>query len=179
MKKFMICFMALFVFGWTQAQEQEPVFGFKSGANFSNFSGDADADMRTGYYFGFLADFSISEKFHLQPEVLYSIEGGDGDVDLGINYIKVPVMAKYYVAEGFSLQAGPYLSVLTSTVESDFKDALKTLDYGLGFGLGYEFKNGLLIDGRFNLGLANIYDGEGAASVQNTAIQVGLGYRFF
>ncbi|GGD29738.1 porin family protein [Flavobacterium orientale] len=177
MKKIIVFSIALFSFGVVHSQE--PVYGVKGGANFSNFSGDADSDMRTGYYFGFLADFTISEKFHLQPEVLYSIEGADDEIDLGINYIKVPVMAKYYVADGFSLQAGPYLSILTSTVERDFKDSVKTLDYGLGFGLGYEFKNGLLIDGRFNLGLANIYDGEGSASVQNRAIQVGLGYRFF
>jgi opacity protein-like surface antigen len=110
---------------------------------------------------------------------LYSIEGGDGDVDLGINYIKVPVMGKYYVADGFALQAGPYLSILTTTVESDFKDSVKNIDYGVGFGLGYEFKNGLLIDGRYNLGLANIYDGGGSDSFKNRTIQVGLGYRFF
>ncbi|GGD29742.1 porin family protein [Flavobacterium orientale] len=176
MKKIMLSILAVVAFGTANAQDV--TFGVKAGANFSNFTGDFDTDGRTGFYIGGLADFAISEKFHVQPELLYSMEGGDTDgFDAGVNYLRVPIMAKYYVAEGFSLQAGPSVAFKIGTVEEEFDEAVKSIDFGLGLGAGYELSGGLFFDLRYNLGLANISDIEGA-DAKNTNLQVGLGYRF-
>ncbi len=148
-------------------------FGPKAGVTFTNITGDGDNDGKTGFFVGGFADISISEKFHVQPEVLYSSEGAD---DASIDYIRIPIMAKYYVSEGFNLMAGPNIGFKVAT-ENDFVDeATKSTDFGLGLGAAYDLPMGLIIEARYNLGLANISDGGGDA--KNTGFQIGLGYKF-
>ena len=84
-------------------------------------------------------------------------------------------MAKFYVMDGLNLQAGPELAFKAGG-DDTIKDGVKSMDYGLGFGAGYELESGLMFDARYNLGLANISDGAG--SYKNVDIQIGLGYRF-
>lgn len=171
MKKIILTIMAFAAFGTANAQDIK--FGVKAGANFSNFTGDADVDGRTGFYIGGLADFAVSEKFHVQPEVLYSMEGGK---DAELDFIRIPIMAKYYVMDGLNLQAGPMIAFKMGG--DDLTDEItKSLDYGLGFGAAYELPIGVFFDLRYNLGLSNISDVDGF-DVGTTAFQVGLGYRF-
>ncbi|MEZ4837888.1 porin family protein [Flavobacterium sp.] len=171
MKKIILSILAVAAFGTANAQDTK--FGVKAGANFSNFTGDADLDGRTGFYVGGLVDISITEKFHVQPELLYSMEGAD---DAELDLIRIPIMAKYYVMDGLNLQAGPVLGFKIGA--EDFVDeATKSLDYGLGFGAGYELPMGLFFDARYNLGLANISDSDGF-DLGTSAFQIGLGYKF-
>lgn len=174
MKKIILSAIAVMAFGFANAQDIK--FGVKAGLNNTNLTGDdVDADAKTSFYIGGLVDFTVSEKFHVQPELLYSNEGASDDA--GISYLRLPVMAKFYVAEGFSLQAGPELAFKIGTEEDFVDEATKSLDFGLGLGAGYELTNGLFFDARYNLGLANIADYDGG-DIKNTGFQVGLGYRF-
>ena len=149
-------------------------FGVKAGLNNSNYTGDADSDAATSFYVGGLVDFAVSEKFHVQPELLYSVEGADED---SMTFLRLPIMAKYYVADGFSLQAGPEFAFKIAAENELTDEFSKSLDYGLGLGAGYELESGLFFDARYNLGLANISDVDGF-DVGTSSIQVGLGYRF-
>ncbi|KGO89520.1 porin family protein [Flavobacterium suncheonense] len=149
-------------------------FGPKAGVTFTNFTGDGDSDGKTGFFVGGFADISISEKFHIQPEVLYSSEGAD---KASIDYIRIPVMAKYYVAEGFNLQAGPNIGFKVATENDAVDESTKSTDFGLGLGAAYDLPMGLIIEARYNLGLANISDVSGFDS-KNTGFQIGLGYKF-
>lgn len=179
MKKIILTMAAVFAFSFANAQDSkggssDMKFGVKAGLNNSNYTGDADSDAATSFYIGGLVDFTISEKFHVQPELLYSMEGADKD---SMTFLRLPIMAKYYVAEGFSLQAGPEFAFKIAA-ENDLTDEFtKSLDYGLGIGAGYELESGLFFDARYNLGLANISDFDGF-DVGTSSIQVGLGYRF-
>ncbi|MBP6556768.1 MAG: PorT family protein [Flavobacterium sp.] len=171
---------AVFAVSFANAQDSkggssDMKFGVKAGLNNSNYTGDADGgDAATSFYIGGLVDFTVSEKFHVQPELLYSVEGADKD---SMTFLRLPIMAKYYVAEGFSLQAGPEFAFKIAA-ENDLTDEFtKSLDYGLGIGAGYELESGLFFDARYNLGLANISDVDGF-DAGTTSIQVGLGYRF-
>lgn len=171
MKKLILSFFAVIAFGTLNAQDMK--FGVKAGANFSNLTGDVDADGRTGFYFGGLVDFAISEKFHVQPEVLYSMEGAK---DAELDFVRIPIMAKYYVMDGLNLQAGPLLGFKVGGEE--FTDeATKSIDFGLGLGGAYEMSMGVFVDLRYNIGLSNISDVDGF-DAGTSAFQVGLGYRF-
>lgn len=172
MKKIILTVAAVFAFGFANAQDMK--FGVKGGYINSNFGGDADTDAKSSFYFGGLVDFTISEKFHIQPELLYSMEGADND-ETDLNFVRIPVMAKYYVAEGFNIQAGPQFGFVAGGGE--IKELTKSFDYGLGLGAGYELTSGLFFDARYNFGLANISDMDGF-DVNTTSFQIGLGYRF-
>jgi len=160
--------LVLFISGSNHAQEITP--GFKAGVNFANFNSDASTDMTTGYFIGFLADIRLSDKFHVQPEVLYSREGA---TDVILDYIKVPVMFKYYFIDELALHAGPYASIITGSTR-DFQ----RFDAGAAVGLSYEFPFGLYTDARYNFGVLDILNVQGVSAVRNSLFQVGIGYKF-
>ncbi|RZJ34379.1 MAG: PorT family protein [Flavobacterium sp.] len=178
MKKVLLTAAAVFAFGFANAQADGVKFGVKAGVQFTNFTGDVEnSDGATGFFVGGLVDLGIAGNFHVQPELMYSQEGAD---KASISYIRIPVMAKYYVIQGLSLQAGPELAFKVAA-EDDFTDnATKSMDFGLGIGAGYELPMGLMFDLRYNLGLSNIADNDftGGADIKNTGVQLGVGYRF-
>lgn len=175
-------------------QAQEFSIGAKGGLNFATLTGeDTDVDMRTSFHVGLVAEFPIASNFFFGPEVLYSSQGAkfseDGmDGSFKLDYVQIPLMLKYFVGPGFSLEAGPQIGFLTSSeVESegvsvDMGDYFSSTDFGVNLGLGYKFINGLFLQGRYNLGLSNIWDSEvfdtGDEKIKNSVIQLSLGYMF-
>lgn len=173
MKKLMMAALAVFAFGEMSAQDL--TFGVKGGVNFSNLTGEGvEADGTTGFYVGGLADISLTDEFHFQPEVLYSMEGAK---DASLTYLRIPLMAKYYIADSFALLAGPSLGFKVGAEDDFIDEATKSMDFGLGIGAAYELENGFFFDARYNLGLSNISDVE-EGDLKNTNFQVGVGFRF-
>lgn len=163
--------------------------GAKAGLNLANFGGDAeDTDMRVGFHVGGYLNFSLSDAFSIQPELLFNSVGAkqsssDGDVDYAMNYISIPVMFKYSITENFNIQAGPQLGILASAkakiegADIDIKDSFKTTDFGLNIGIGMDF--GMFnAAARYSIGLSNIAD-SGDGEVMNNVIQLSLGYTLF
>ncbi len=143
-------------------------FGIKSGLNFSNAiynTSNASPEGRVGFYLGTLVDFALSEKFSVQPELLYSSEGiKDGTID----FLNLPVVVKWYFSEGIHIHAGPQVGMVI-----DAEGGTGGLnDYafsGVG-GLGYEVPGGgFTITARFTHGITSIID-------ENFPIDSGMGY---
>ena len=207
MKKFLFTLLALASFSLINAQENSTRFGAKAGLNISNLTGEgADlirAKTNVGFHVGAVVEIPISENFAFQPELVYSNQGAEIDfpgleASSIINYINIPLIAKYYIAQGFSLQAGPQISILVSAEDTaegsidtgfgvinieeteDARDDYKTIDVGLNFGLGYQLEFGMFFDARYNLGLSNILDEDlfGDLDLKNSVFQISLGYKF-
>ncbi|NAS30219.1 outer membrane beta-barrel protein [Flavobacteriaceae bacterium R38] len=176
MKKLFIVALAMFGFvSLTNAQSVK--FGVKAGANFSNFDvdtsfGSGSPEGATSFYAGVLVDLGISEKIHIQPEALYSIEGAE---DADVTFIDIPVMLKYYIIDGLNVQGGPQFGILVDAEGGT--DGLKTANFSLNLGAAYEFPVGFFIDGRYNFGLSNISDVSGI-DLNTRGLQLGVGYRF-
>ena len=176
------------VLGFTNVTAQKIKFGAKGGLNFANVYGDnsSKSETVTAFNFGLMSEIPISQKFSFQPEIMfsgqgYSFEGGDGNL-VALNYLNVPLMGKYYVVKGLSLEAGPQLGFLLSAKNesTNVKDSFKSFDFGVNFGLGYKLNNGLNFGARYNLGLTNINDSEITSDkYRNGVIQVSIGYFFF
>ncbi len=180
MKKILILFLSLSVYA-VNVNAQDITFGVKAGANFSNlkvtFDGEGiSPDGATSLYIGGLVDVGISENVHFQPELLYSIEGAE---DAEVSFVNVPLMFKYYLVEGFNLQAGPQLGILVDAEGGT--DGLKGTNFGLNFGAAFEIVGGFFADARYNLGIANIAEDDpdfGDAKLRTKGFQLGVGYRF-
>jgi hypothetical protein len=166
---------------------QESSFGVKAGLNSFTFS-ESQFKSRTSFHFGGYYNYMISDKFAIQPELLYSQQGAKFEFDLGffvkasgtyaMNYLSIPVMAKYYVIEGLNLHAGPVIGILISSSFSGTTGAVSTntLDIMLGIGAAYELSMGVNFGLRYNLGLTEtISGGDGS---KNRGIQVSVGYSF-
>lgn len=181
MKKLLLC-AAIAVFTMSSINAQEVKFGAKAGVNFATLGGDNadDLDSRTSFHFGAVAQISISEKFAIQPELVYSSQGASGGgEDLKMDYINLPILAKIFVAEGFSLEVGPQIGFLMSAKADgeDIKDIFKSTDFSGALGLGYKLETGLNFAARYNLGLGNIVDMDGG-DLKNNVFQLSVGYMF-
>ncbi|MBS9463719.1 PorT family protein [Flagellimonas sp. 389] len=190
MKKTII-FTVLTIVLLFDSNAQETKFGFRAGANFSNLKfvsdfGGAMSEGATNPFAGILLDVTLSEKLHLQPEALFSIAGAR---DAGITYVNVPLLLKYYVVEGFNIMAGPQLGILVDAENGT--EVLKSTNFVLNVGLGYDLPMGLFFDARYNFGLSNIYDVELPNAIQDDlafedfeikyktkGFQLGVGYKF-
>ena len=176
------------VLGFTNVTAQKIKFGAKGGLNFANINGDDTSKLETvaAFNFGLMSEIPISQKFSFQPEIMfsgqgYSFEGSNGNI-VALNYLNVPLMGKYYVVKGLSLEAGPQLGFLLSAKneKTNVKDSFNTVDFGVNFGLGYKLENGLNFGARYNLGLTDINDLEGSSAKNNNSVfQVSIGYFFF
>ncbi|OUL62083.1 porin family protein [Flavobacterium sp. AJR] len=203
MKKITLSIVAVLAFGFANAQEVK--FGVKGGINLSTFTGDVEnASSKVGFQVGGFAEIKLTEKFSIQPELLYSLQGakfeesGEGfsyeNTDK-FSYLNIPVMAKYYVAEKFSLEAGPQIGFLlsaksdftntdeffgTTSGDEDVKDFYKSIDFGVNFGAGYDFTENLSAGLRYNLGLSNIAENEEGdnGKIKNSVFSLSVGYKF-
>ncbi|WP_340066707.1 porin family protein [Ascidiimonas aurantiaca] len=177
MKK--LFFVAVFAAGFVfTSQAQDISLGAKAGVNFASLNGDdSDGfDGRTNFHLGAILEVKFSEKFAFQPELLYSAQGASvSDIDIKLDYINLPLMLKFFVAEGLSLEAGPQIGfVINDELVGEDIDA-ESIDFGANFGLGYRLDNGFYFQGRYNLGLTDTFDG---GDLQNGVFQLSVGYFF-
>jgi opacity protein-like surface antigen len=202
MKKIMLTAAAVMAFAFSNAQETR--FGVKGGINLHTITGDVeDASSKVGFQIGGFAEFKLSDKFAIQPEILFSAQGAksewseegiSGEDKLNLGYLNIPVMAKFYVAEKFSLEAGPQIGFLLSakskseatfdgetySEDVDVKDSFESIDFGVNFGAGYDFTENLSAGLRYNLGLSNIAKTEDGddSKIKNSVFSLSVGYKF-
>lgn len=181
---------------------QEVTYGVKGGLNVAKLiGGEKGFDARGGFHIGGFVEIKISEKFYIQPELLFSQQGTKGtftefdgwqiyelEVTAKYDYLNIPIMGKFAVTKEFSLLAGPQIGFLISakqkvevestSLEIDVKDGLKKLDLGINFGAGYDFTNNLFAEVRYNLGLREIGKEAEVLVGKNGVIQISIGYKF-
>ena len=198
MKKIILSAVAVMAFGFANAQDAK--FGVKGGVNFATLSGDVENESSiVGFNVGGFAEIKISDKFSVQPELLYSTQGAKFEYSefgntyketLKLAYLNLPVMAKYYVAPKFSLEAGPQIGFLLSAKDeysgegmsgsANVKDNFNSIDFGLNFGAGFDFTDNFSAGIRYNLGLSNIADTEAGddTKVTSNVLSLSVGYKF-
>lgn len=211
MKKLVLCAaVAVFSFAKSHAQldtsyesteTPEVQLGVKGGVNFATVTGDDydSPDSRTTFNLGLLAEIPFSQRFSIQPEVYYSGQGfnidsgntanpfeNDGKLEYKLDYIQVPVLAKVYLIEGLSVQAGPQIGFKVNE-NVDFNpsddnnnndveiDKAKDIDFSVAAGLEYKFNNGFFIQGRYNYGVTELIKDQ---DVHNSVFQAGIGFMY-
>jgi hypothetical protein len=173
-------------------------FGIKTGGLLSNMAVE-DLKNKIGFQVGAFAEFKFN-KFAIQPELLFSMQGAktDYDTDYGevngkynLNYLHIPVMAKFYIVDGLCLEIGPQLGVLLSAkvkaeVEDadgsiDIKDYMNDVDFSMNFGASYQIPEiPLGFYARYSFGLTDIVtDVESDEEAgKNRVFQIGAFVKF-
>jgi opacity protein-like surface antigen len=190
MKKTTISMMFLLC-GYMTLGAQSTAFGISAGYNSLiasvKVNESSASDSASGFYAGLFADFTATEKIHVQPEVLISYSTKDGD---GGSMLVVPIIGKYLVDEKFNLQFGPQLDYILE----DDSDGIKKLGLGLAAGIGYDISNKISATVRYSLGLTNRLDESSFVfdeysnedpifndldiKTKLNFLQVGIGYKF-
>lgn len=194
MKKVVLILICSIAFIGSASAQAGLRLGIKGGLNFANLDSDLagfDTESRTGFHGGAFATIKIS-KLAIQPEIIFSQQGSEFQTDLGnlesnFSYVNIPVLLKLYLIGGLNLQAGPQFGFVTSAegdeLEAlygvdDLKDAYKGTDVSLGLGAGIDLPFGLTFDARYNLGLSDVNDLDGAeGEIRNQVFQLSVGYR--
>lgn len=76
--------------------------GFTNMVSTINIQGQTQSEGESGFYIGSLAEFAVNKSFTVQTELLHSHVNESPKIFL-------PILAKFYVAKGFSLHLGPQL----------------------------------------------------------------------
>ena len=215
MKKIILA--ACIIFAAQVASAQKINWSVKAGVGASTFTGDVDnADPLLGYQGGVEAEIKFNQKFAIQPEVLFSAEGGKtsfhyedatGELNTNetvrLNYINVPVLAKYSFSKRFSVEAGPQFGFVVSAkskydVKSDIdgilidesgtqdiKENVNTFNFGAALGATYFVSERLFLQARAYQGLTKInkesdeeLSGFANRKISNAGVQLSVGYKF-
>ena len=196
---------------------QETKFGVKAGYSLSTLKVDEDqddledrsTDPSHTFYVGGLVEHKFSDTFGIQGELLYSPLGGkeDYNVSEGQLYFRektkisfgtllIPVSAKYFITENFSVALGASFGVILSAKQKtvidagigipglelegdddvDIKSEVNTLNIAPFLGAEFMLENGLFFDARYNYGISDLSKSEG--KVNNSFLQVGVGFKF-
>lgn len=208
----MLC--AFLVCASVMAQTDKVKLGVKAGLNIASLSFDEkelNSSSKNGFTAGLMAEIPLTKSFSVQPELLYSQQGmklsyADAEVQnshykstIALNYLNIPVMLKYYVVKGLSVQAGPQLGILLKANNKyqdnflgydnhdkmDLKDYSNGVDASVNFGLGYQFQNKFYADVRYNMSYTNVFKDVTAntnyiinSDMKNKIFQVTVGYFF-
>ena len=218
MKKLMIVAAAMLVMFAATASAQELSGGVKGGMNLASISNmdqefgrDTDIKMLPGFYVGAFVEYKLNDRFGISPEFVYSMQGVKAEASgrdewdgvdykyegkMSLNYLNIPVLAKIYVAESFSIDVGPQFGFLLSAKEKDkatyagqtheadedIKKFCNTFDMALGIGATYNIGK-FMIQGRYNIGITDVakFEDEKPSShkaLRNNVFQFGVAYRF-
>ena len=164
--------------------------GIKGGANIHKLQGQSFKDnFSFGYHLGGFAEIGLSNKFSVQPEVLFSqvnidtsnqfsdVYNFDNISKVKLSYLQIPLLLNYKANEFVTLQAGPQYSILMdsdNTLVQNGKDAFKKGDFSLLGGLQLNIAK-IKIYGRYAVGLNNINDIDNQERWKNQTVQVGVG----
>ena len=182
MKKLFVTAIAIFTFSIT-THAQDVDFGLKAGLNIANvLGGDVDRNNLFDFHAGAFAEFKVSEKFSLQPEIVYSRQGTEVEniATIKLDYINVPLLAKYYISEKVSVEAGPQMSFLVDdkvvfSEDLTFDTDAASFDFGLNAGLAYQISSKFSIQTRYYYGITTVSENP---DIKNSVFQVSLGYKF-
>ncbi|MCW5517506.1 porin family protein [Muriicola sp. Z0-33] len=169
MKKLM--FLGLLMSLIFSANAQDADFGVKGG--YLNVRASIKADdisisaSESGFYLGVLAVLKFSDKFHLQPELLYA-RVSEADA------IFLPVIGKIYLTDKLNLQVGPQLVFSTQEVPDDFTGT----EFDLAGGLGIDITSVIFTEVRYTVQINNSYTGQEDIKVRGNYLTLGVGFRF-
>ena len=198
MKKIFISLLVAFVSCYANAQNQIGTCSItpKVGLNVAQMTNADGADARIGVVVGAEFDYQITDMFAVTAGAQYAQQGCKVDADffdatVKLDYINIPILANFYVVDGFALKIGIQPGFRVSdkvkaegdgvSVEIDAEDVfggstLKNVDFSIPVGASYEFNN-VKFDVRYNFGVSPVVKGFGESS-KNSVCQFTVGYKF-
>jgi hypothetical protein len=178
-------FLLIVMAGSFAAANAQISYGVKGGLNVANIGGEDvdDNKAKLGFHLGGFVNVPVAERISVQPELVFSAQGAkfEGDSKYNLDYLNVPVLARYTIPSGFFAETGPQLGFLVSAKakndgdKTNVKDYFKKTDFSWALGVGYLMQSNMGVSARFNLGLSKL-DEDGQSKVFNRVFQAGFFY---
>lgn len=204
MKKTLAIVAVVLLAAGGQAFGQSFQWGIKGGGNLSTFTGSGNQyyssfSMLAGWNAGVFTNFFLGNHFAIAPEVLYTREGAkvttsssqdnlnfSSNDNLMLDYISVPVMAKYKWTCGLYVETGPEINFNISNSNwqgESVRNITNGAEFAWGAGVGYQSPIGLGIGLRYNLGISKVDNTSNASwndvSLHNSGFMLDLFWAIF
>ncbi len=164
MKKIILSSIAFLAFGFANAQDGAS-FGVKGGLDLVSASSEGQSTSALGFFVGGFVEFGIADKFTLQPGLNYHTASKTvEEVKFKFDYISIPVLVKYEIAEKFNLIGGPSLFY---SLESEDDDKTR---FNFDLGASYNFTENFFVEPRYSAGLTG--------DLKVSHFLIGAGYKF-
>lgn len=171
-------------------------FGAKTGLNVAYFAGTNTKNLHEsikvnmGFHIGVASEIKGSDDFAFAPELLFSTQGFRTDIDaigdmgsINVNYIAIPILARFYIINCLSLDVGPYVGFATGVNIKDDGETVKVssdeyniFDYGLCLGMTYNLNHKFFASARYEIGITDVVK---TLNNTNSVFQFSVGYNFF
>ena len=206
MRKIIFAVIAMMVGLTAMAQKDVKVrFGVEGGFNMTKWNGAlvpnytkemdeivsdfSNSGMKPGFHVGGLADLVIQDKWSIQPELLFTMEGSKiaindsiGEKKVSALYIRIPILVYYNIMNVGPGQLSPGLGFFfAGGVGGSVEDGgdtfgddgiLDEFDWGLNVKVAYEMQK--MVSGLF----ASVGFSQGFSTSKSTGISVSVGYKF-
>lgn len=170
------------------AQVEEGKSYLKVYGGYTNTTSNAsDASAKSGFVGGALFEYALGDNVSLGFGANYAKKqinfcGSGYDLDAELNYITVPIIARYYIAGGLSVYTGGELSYLVSDDTKGTGQLMKHNKFNVGIpvGVGFEFSN-FVLEAQYSASVTGFRKDMDNSNITNPKIhgfQVTLGYKF-
>lgn len=177
-----ICVLTVFA-----ANAQDWYLGPQASLNLTGLTHPAgiSTGTRAGYAIGAFGGYEFNKLIGIEGQITYSSQGckfKDANGTMKMNYINVPVMAKFNVWKGINLFVGPQFGFnvrakhIVNGNTLDMKDSVKTFDFGAIFGAAYQFDFGLRAGISYYAGMVNTSQNDNTS--KNKVFAITVGWRF-
>lgn len=172
-------------------------YGPRIGANASMIL-DRAYDMQYNFNAGAFFELDLSTEWSVEIAGIYSRQGmkyskmpisltKTAETNFKLDYVNIPIVAKYYPWKGLNIFLGPELNILTSAKSKTVGVAGETSlwsqyqKYNISgvAGIGYTWECGFLITAQYSNTLLSIY--RSSANMEKTyggVAQINVGWRF-
>lgn len=159
------------------AQQETKTLSFEPhiGVCFSNLT-NANLDSKDGLTAGINLQYQINNNFGFVTGLEYSNYGAkDGDANLTLGYIDLPILGKYYMYKGLAAYTGMQLGYNVYDGRTDFllPANAKKISFGIPIGISYDFKH-FSINAQYFFGLSNVYNN---FNYKNRGVKFTIGYK--
>ena len=165
MKKNILLMILSIIFS-NEISAQDLTFGAKAGGNLATLTNNDEYESKFGMHFGAVAEWELSDDFSIQPELLYSAQGYERELEgrtlrAKIDYFNIPIMLSYELIDDVCLMAGPQIGLnlradLEGEGQEDQRIPANDVDASAVFGLQVEVDDSFFIQARYAMGLSEI-----------------------
>lgn len=188
MKKHLIALISaiLLAAAPSAAEAQGIYFGVRGGMNLTSMTDRPNSKVKVGGNVGMFCGYQFSSVIGLQVEALYSFQGYfSGNIPVSreplnsmicYDYIKVPVVAKFYLIKGLNLEAGVSFNFLVSSLGgAPPLRGMNSFDFSIPIGLAYQFGRHFEVGARYDISTVRV---DPAVTGTNSVFSINVAWRF-